>query len=170
MNGGITLKTATTMRQKTTCMRYLLIMVFSVFVFSCDARIDDPIQKASYIYLNKLSEPIRFELYQSVNNSSVEYVLLQGDSIEFSFSGTPGVFPFHGNEIANRLGDSVTLRYERGICNRYVRDKSTGVFGGTGVFDLTSYEDYSLELVNQRSYTLRYFIDEKDFSLAEPCD
>jgi len=158
------------MRQKTTWMRYFLIMVFSVFAFSCDERIDEPIQRASYIYLNKLLEPVRFELYESVNNSSVEYLLMQGDSIEFSFSGTPGVFPFYGNEIANRLGDSVTLRYEKGICNHYVRDKSTGVFGGTGVFDLTSYENYSLELVNQRSYTLMYFIDEKDFLLAEPCD
>jgi len=170
MSKRITLKSASTMEQKTTWMRYLIIGVFSTFVFSCDREIDEPIQKASYIYLNKLSEPIRFELYQSVNNSSVEYVLLQGDSIEFSFSGTPGVFPFYGNEIANRLGDSVTLRYEKGTCNHYVRDKSTGIFGGTGVFDLSSYENYNLELVNQRNYTLRYFIDEKDFSLAVPCD
>jgi hypothetical protein len=170
MNGEITLKIATTRGQKTTWMRYLLIMVFSVFAFSCDERIDEPIQRASYIYLNKLLETVRFKLYESLNNSSVEYVLLQGDSIEFSFSGTPGVFPFYGNEIANRLGDSVTLGYEKGTCNHYVRDKSTGVFGGTGVFDLSSYENYNLELVNQRNYTLRYFIDEKDFSLAEPCD
>jgi len=95
---------------------------------------------------------------------------MQGDSIEFVFSGMPGVFPFHGNEIGNNIGDSVTFRYINGNCNHYKRDKSTGVFGGTGVFDLTSYENYSLELVNQRSYTLLYFIDEKDFLLAEPCD
>jgi len=158
------------MRQKTTWMYYLIVGVFSVFAFSCDERIDEPIQRASYIYLNKLLEPVRFELYNSKDKSSKEFMIMQGDSIEFVFSGMPGVFPFHGNEISNNIGDSVTLRYEKGICNHYVRDKSTGVFGGTGVFDLTSYENYSLELVNQRSYTLKYFIDEKDFLLAEPCD
>lgn len=169
-SGEITLKTATTMRKKTTWMRYLLIGVFSVFAFSCDERIDEPIQRASYIYLNKLLEPVRFELYNSKDKSSKEFMIMQGDSIEFVFSGMPGVFPFHGNEIGNNIGDSVTFRYINGNCNHYKREKSIGIFDGNGVFDLTSYENYSLELVNQRNYTLRYFIDEKDFSRGEPCN
>lgn len=158
------------MERKTIWIIYLIIGVFSVLGFSCEKETGEPIQKVTYVYLNKLPETVRIELYNTENKSSIENVLMQDDSITFVISGTPGAFPFYGNEVANRTGDSVIFRYGNGTCTTYIRGKSTGTFSGTGVFDLTKYENYSAQLVNQKSYTLRYFINEKDYSIAELCE
>lgn len=158
------------MERKTTWIIYLIIGVFSVLNFSCGEESGDPFQKVTYVYLNSLPETIRFELYDTEDNSSIENVLMPGDSILFQITGDPGAFPFFGNEILNRTGDYVVIRYENGTCNTFIRDRSTGTFNGTGVFDLTRYENYSPDLVNQRSYTLRYSINQKDYSIAEQCE
>jgi len=158
------------MERKATWIIYLIIGVFSVLGFSCEKETGEPIQKVTYVYLNKLPEIIRFELYNTEDKLSIENVLEPDDSITFVISGTPGAFPFFGNEASNRTGDSVIFRYENGTCTTFVRDKSTGTFSGTGVFDVAKYENYSVKLASQKSYTLRYLINEKDYSIAEPCE
>lgn len=158
------------MEQKTTWIISLIIGAFFLLAFSCNKdEPDEPIQKATYIYLNKLTDTVRFELYKSEDKSSIEYDLAEGDSITFVFSGTPGVFPFYGDEASNRVGDSVKISFNDGNCTGYKRSKATGTFGGTGVFDRTLYENYRKELVSRNSYTLRYPINEKDYLKSEPC-
>lgn len=158
------------MRQKTAWITYLIIGGISTFIFSCEKEIGEPIQKANYVYVNKLSETVRFELHNIERNSSIEYDIEEGDSLVFAISGTPGAFPFHGNEASNRTGDSIIFRFGNGTCTNYKRDKSTGTFSGTGVFDLTQYKNYTTQLVNEKSYTLRYEIDEKDAAVSKSCE
>lgn len=156
------------MERKTTWIIYLIIGVFSAF--SCAKDSSEPIQEATFVYINKLPETVRFELYNTEDESSIENLLMQEDSITFIISGTPGAFPFYGNEVSNRTGDSVIFRYENGTCSGYKRDKSTGTFSGNGVFDLSKYDNYNVNLVNQKSFTLRYIIDNKDYSTAKLCE
>lgn len=157
------------MKRYTTRISYVIIATFSTSAFSCKKEPDELIQRATYVYVNRLAEPVRFELYNTEDKSSVEYLLKQNDSIEFIVSGIPGVFPFHMNEVFNRTGDSVVFRFGNGLCTSYKREKATGTFGGTGVFDLTKYENYNSQVINQKVYSLRYVIDGKDYLLADNC-
>lgn len=131
---------------------------------------DNTIQKAEYVYRNVTAEDLIMELHNRSKNSSLTYSLPKGDSITFVITGTPGAFPFSENEIENRTADSVVFRFDTGVCISYELNRSSGTFGGEGVFDLTNYENYSQELVNQARYRLEYLIDEDDYSAAESCN
>lgn len=146
-----------------------LAIIFAT-LSSCDRGMVEPIQQGEYIYYNKLAQPLRFELYKTDSNSSIEYVLKANDSITFVVKGDVLAFPFNDTEIENRTGDKVILRFDDGTCTTYVRNRDSGLLDGTGFFNLPLYENYSQELVNQKSYTLRYFINQKDHLLSVNCD
>ena len=154
-------------------MHYLIIGISVSALLStsgCDKGEIDQIQKAEYVYINKLPNSLRFELYDSDLKSSNEFVLESNDSIIFIISGTPMAFPFTENEIQNRTGDSVVFQFDVDKCTRYRRNKDTGTFGGEGVFNLEDYENYTQQLVNQKKYRLIYFINEKDFERSVDCE
>ncbi|WP_143083878.1 hypothetical protein [Flexibacter flexilis] len=77
--------------------------------------------------------------------------------------------PFHGESIGNVIGDTVSISFGENKCTVYFKDFSSGTFGGNGVFSLEEYDNYTKELVNQRSYTLRYSIDSADYKKATTC-
>ena len=157
------------MLQKTTWILYLIIGISFIFSSCKKDEGNEPLQKADYIFKNTISDLIRFELYKSENSSSIEYEIEKGDSIIFYFSGNPGVYPFTGSEASNRSGDSVVIRFQDEKCISYKRNQNSGTFGGDGVFDLTEYDNYSQDLVNQKSYTLLYSIDSIDYKRATIC-
>lgn len=158
--------------QKISIMPYLIIGISLSSLLSisgCDQGEVDHIQQAEYVYVNKSTNSLRFELYNSSSNSSIEFDLKSNDSITFIVSGTPGAFPFTENEIQNRTGDSVIFRLNEDKCTYYTRNSDSGTFGGDGVFNLEEYENYALERVGAKKYRLVYFIDEKDFERSINC-
>lgn len=161
------------MEQKITWMHYLIFGISAIAlvgVSSCDKGETEPIQQGEYVYVNKLAGSLRLELYDSEAKSSFEFVVKSNDSITFIVKGDPGAFPFAENEISNRTGDSIILRFEGNKCTSYTRNTDFGTFGGDGVFNLEDYENYSLPLVNEKKYRLVYFIAEKDFNRALNCE
>jgi hypothetical protein len=160
------------MQQKITWTRFLIIGISSITILSsgsCDKGEIEAIQKAEYIYVNGTGAKLRFELYQSYNGSSIEYYINQNDSVVFLVSGSPGAFPFAENEIGNRTGDSLIIRFEDNKCFYHVRNSDSGTFGGNGVFDMTRYENYSQALINEKQYTLRYIFKHEDYIQAQTC-
>jgi len=173
MLGGITLKTFRTMEQKITWMHYLIVGITICALSSisgCDKGEIDQIQQAEYVYINKLTKSLRFELYNSDFRSSYEFVLKSKDSITFVVSGTPVAFPFADNEIQSRTGDSVVFQFEGGKCIHYIRNKNSGTFGGDGVFNFEDYENYTLKMVGEKKYRLIYHINAKDFQRSINCE
>ena len=162
------------MEQKTIWMPFLIIGI-SLFLLltmsGCDKDdVEDPIQHAEYVYINQFNQTLRFELYDSVSNASQEFDLAINDSIIFKVSGTPGAFPFTDNEVESRTGDAVVINFKDDKCTNYSRNRDSGIFDGDGVFDLSEYENYSKDLVDQNTYRLRYLIGEKDYLLAKDCE
>ncbi len=153
------------MQRKTIWMLFLLIGINGL-VFSCkEDDGQDIIQKADYIYINKLDSPVRLELYK-INQSSKEYTLNKGDSITFVVSREGEAFPFSDNEVNQRTADSVVIRFTDKKCVSYKKNTN---LSGDGVFDLTEYDNYSITLVKQDPYSLRYSIDSTDYLKAKTC-
>ena len=148
-----------TIQRKITWMLFLLVGTNSLIVSCKSDDGQDIIQKANYIYANKLDSPVRLELYSKASQSSKEYTLNEGDSITFVVSREGEAFPFSDNEVNQRTADSVIIRFTDDKCVVY--KKSTNL-SGNGVFELTEYDNYSIELVKQDPYTLRYSIDSTD--------
>jgi hypothetical protein len=149
----------------------LIIGISAVTFFSiigCDHDQTDYIQHAEYVYINKLNQQLRFEIYDTYTKASYEFVLHSQDSVSFFNNDVPVAFPFSGNEVANRIGDSIVFRFNN-KCVHYLRNNYTLPFGGDGVFNLTEYENYSQTLVNQQDYRLVYHIDQKDIERALDC-
>lgn len=119
--------------------------------------------------LNKLNHSLRFEIYDTYTKASYEFVLKSKDSVSFYINDVPAAFPFSGNEVANRIGDSIVFRLNNNKCVGYIRNNNTIPYGGDGVFNLTEYENYSVSLINERSYRLVYNINQKDMDRAIEC-
>ncbi len=167
MNGVITLKTDMTMERKTTWMPFLCIGISIGIFFSCEKDDgQDIIRQATYVYVNKMDDPIRFELYKRTNKSSVEYTLDKEASLVFKVTTEGKAFPFSSQDASDPKGDSLVIRFRGGKCVSYWR---IGEQNGTGVFDLTQYDNYSPELINQDPYTLRYSVDSVDYKKSIPC-
>ncbi|MCZ8355681.1 MAG: hypothetical protein O9340_13160 [Cyclobacteriaceae bacterium] len=160
------------MEQKIIWTHFLIIGISAVTFFSiigCDHGETDYIQRAEYVYMNKLNQQLRFEIYDTYTKASYEFVLHSQDSVSFFNNDVPVAFPFSGNEVANRIGDSIVFRFNNNKCVHYLRNNYTLPFGGDGVFNLTEYENYSQTLVNQQDYRLVYHIDQKDIERAVDC-
>ncbi len=159
-------------QQKTMWMPFLTFGI-NLFLFltinGCGKGEVDSIQQAEYVYVNKSDKALKFELYKSESNGSHEFSLKVKDSITFIVSNFPGAFPFIDTEIQGRTGDSVIIRFEDNKCATYTRNRVSGTFGGNGVFDLSKYENYSQNIVNQKTYRLRYLIDTKDYLMSTDC-
>lgn len=121
------------------------------------------------MYINTFNSSVSLEVYDPAEKASIEYSLQQKDSVVFGYTGSPGVYPFTGNELLHRTGDSVVIKFANNTCISYKRNQLSGTFGGDGIFNLEEYDNYSKDLVNQRSYTLRYSIDSTDYKKATPC-
>ena len=166
--GKLTLKTDTTMEQKINWMRFLIIGISLIFS-SCGEGIIEYSQTANYIYINKHSEEVTLRLkapnYPNATKLKYRlYSLKPNDSIYFTTSGSPSAYPFSG-------GDVFTIKYQNKKCTQYKQmGHIVGGVGGNGVFNLKNYDNYSIELVQQRKYTLRYLIDKKDYAAAKDCE
>jgi hypothetical protein len=157
------------MQQKTTYLIFLFIGGIEMGLVSC-REIVEPVQQATFVYINKLAKPIVFKLTDSKRNVSWEAVITSGDSLLFNVQGNPGALPFSENESEKRIGDLVTINLGNGKCTKYSKDLSSGTFDGTGVFKLSNYNNYSKELINSKKYRLIYFISEKDMIIAQNCN
>ena len=125
-----------------------------------------PIKTATYVYYNKMAESIQLEIKNGNMSTFVEIKSL--DSALFIQEGElPN--PFHGKTSGNIVGDSTLIIFNKIKCTSYSKDFSSGTYDGTGVFNLKEYDNYSQDLVNQKSYTLRYTIDSTDYKKAVPC-
>jgi hypothetical protein len=155
------------MERKTIWTRFLLIGISISMSFSCEKDdAGDIIQQATYVYANTLADSIRFELYERRNKSSVGYTLGKGDSLVTKVTKEGEAFPFSSQDASDLTGDSLVIRFKDGKCVSYRR---IGEYTGTGVFDLTQYDNYSPEIIKQDPYTLRYSIDSVDYRKALPC-
>ncbi|SFC02067.1 hypothetical protein SAMN05421780_102297 [Flexibacter flexilis DSM 6793] len=149
---------------------WMLSLIIGISLVSCKkGEGDEPVGKANYVYFNTFSSPIDLEIYDPEKKSSIQYPLGYKDSVVFSYSGSPSVYPFLGNELLHRTGDSVVIKFANNTCISYKRKYTSGPFLGNGVFNLEEYDNYTKDLVNQRSYTLRYSIDSADYKKATTC-
>lgn len=170
MDGKKTLKTDTTMLQKTNWMRYLIIGISLLILSnSCKKRVGISIQRAIYTYHNSLSDTVRMEIYDGFSKSSSEYVILPSASRSFISEGEGFAFPFNGGNTDSPQGDSIILRFND-RCTTYLYDRiNIANRNGSGIYNLTEYDNYSLGLVNQESYELFYSIDSTDYKRSVPC-
>lgn len=156
------------MQQKIIWMRYLTIGISLAFV-SCKKEVGEPIQKANYIYKNITDSILKIEFHSLSNNQYLTEVLDIGDSVVITNSGTPGAFPFKNTQNGGPNSDSVIFRFKANKCLTYVLSNDDGSKPNVGIFNLKEYDNYSQDLVNQKSYTLRYTIDSTDYKKAVPC-
>lgn len=155
------------MQQKTTYLIFLFIGgIFEILLFACKT-IVDPVQIGTFVYVNKLSFPIKLKITDTYSKTSSEYEIASRDSLSFTDYGDVIAVPF--NAVAG-TGDLVTLNFGNGKCTKYNRDRTSGKSDGTGMFKFSQYENFSTKLLAEKSFTLRYFINEKDFSIAQKCD
>jgi hypothetical protein len=151
------------MKQKITYLIFLFLgAICEILLVSCKTIID-PIQVGTFVYVNKLSFPIKLKITNTYtyNKVSTEYEVASGDSLSFTDYGDVIAVPFNA---VNALGDLVTLNFGNGKCTKYNRDD------GIGVFKFSQYENYTAKLRDEKYFTLRYFINEKDFSVAQNCN
>jgi hypothetical protein len=151
-------------------LKIFLCVGFIKFGFIACKKIVEPIQQATFVYVNKLSNPVVFKLTDTNRNISWEAKMASGDSLLFKVQGSPGALPFSENEIEKRTGDLITINFGNGKCTKYSKDISSGTFGGTGVFKLNNYQNFSQEIVNSKKYTLRYYISDVDLKIAQNCN
>lgn len=155
------------MKRKITSVVYLIIGISIVFSFetSCGKKIVEPFQQATYVYKNNWESPVYLELRK--NKGIISTFLKKGDSVSFVVGGDIA-YPFRGSSVSSSA-DSVVLRFQGDRCTTYFLDRSSGTFGGEGVFNLKEYDKYSTELISQRNYTLNYSIDSADYKRSVAC-
>lgn len=149
-----------------------LIIGISILILSNSCkkeRIEIGLQSATYTYYNTFSDFVRIEIYDIFSQSSSEYTILPFDSISFIEKQEGLTYPFRGSLPESINGDSVVIRF-KDKCTIYRFDNSSGTYGGNGVFDLTEYDNYSLDLSNQKSYELFYSIDSIDYKRGSICN
>jgi hypothetical protein len=149
-------------------MRYLTIGI-SLASLSCKKEVGEPLQQATYIYKNMTDSILKIEFHSKSNNQYLTKVLNIMDSIEITSSGSPGAFPFRNTQNGGYNSDSIIFRFKSNKCITNVLSSDEGIKANTGVFNLKEYDNYSQNLVNQKSYTLRYTIDSTDYKKAVPC-
>lgn len=159
------------MQQKTIFRIFLIIGINTMLLSTgCKKEPNEPlIQTATYSYKNELRESVKFEIHNLNAESYISYTVNNGDSIVFTEKMEGLARPFAGSVSGGAQGDSVIIKFADGKCISYKVDYSTGTFGGTGVFDLSKYENYSQELISQRTYSLDYIIDSTDYKLSILC-
>lgn len=149
-------------------MKQLVIISMILLSMSCK-KIVDPIQLGTFVYVNKLSFPIKLKVTDTntYNKVSTEYEIASSDSLSFVVKGDVIAVPF---DAVNGTGDLVTINFGNRKCTKYNRYLPSGTSDDLGVFKFSQYENYSTKLITEKSFTLRYFINEKDYSIAQNCD
>lgn len=160
-----------TTQQKTTSKLFLLIGI-NLLVCSCGRTIVDPAQSAEYTYVNKLEQSVTLEIFSKAKKIPVQ--LAKGESLKVSvFNADVSAFPFIGSQVQGIdeivYTDSLKIVFPDNKCVTYYSTISPGLRGGEGVFDLKSYDNYSIETISKRSYSLTYSISQKDLAKAKAC-
>lgn len=152
------------MVQKITWM--LCFSIGTLSLTSCKTRVEPPIRTGTYIYINKSGQEIKIEAHR--DNIYTSRTVQNNDSTTYV---TSSELPFPNFEISADIDKYVIIKFADGNCTEYK-------YGGTGeseqqkaggVFNHKDYDNYSQDLVNQKSYTLRYTIDSTDYKKAIPC-
>lgn len=159
---------------KTTWMLSLIIGISLMLVMSACSVTDNDlhISNATYFYVNSLASNVAIEIYRQ---GDYNYRLIRsGDSLAVTASSDGDLFPFMYSDITpvtNTRADSIIIKFADNQCVRYIfrGESETAQQLSGGVFNLEEYDNYTKELVNQRSYTLRYSIDSADYKKATTC-
>lgn len=141
-----------------------LISILSLV--GCKEKEVEPVQSATYVYENTFSDPIEFTLSNDVSNKT--FTIPSKTSIKLLYRGSPGAYPFQGDGNVQEA-NKVTVKFPNNKCISYNLDRSTGTLGGSGVFDLKEYKNYSIKTVQESKYELTYSIDNEDLDRAITC-
>ena len=137
--------------------------------FLAKKEVNDPIQKATYIYKNMTDSILKIEFHSLSNNQYLVETINIGDSIVTTNLGSPAAFPFKNVQNGDLNSDSIIFKFKGNKCVNYVLSHDEGVKPNLGIFNLKEYDNYSQNLVNQKSYTLLYSIDSIDYKRATTC-
>jgi hypothetical protein len=135
---------------------------------SCGKKtVEPPIRTGSYVYINKYGIDIEIVARRD-DNVTTSRKIKNNDSTTYIASGE---LPFPNFELSADFKQYATINFLDGNCTEYEyfgTGDSEQIKSG-GVYNHKEYDNYSQELVNQKSYTLRYTIDSTDYKKAVPC-
>ncbi len=148
------------MEQKTTWMRYLLIGISSIIIFAlsgCSKTIIGPLKTVSYIYRNDSNTDLIMKVYNYSGGliNSFEIASNQEIITNTTMAEGPALFSFDSN--VNSIGVSIVVEFKTMKCLFYTKN------GIDKIFDITQYDNYSIDLLNQNKYSLRFSFNESDF-------
>lgn len=162
------------MLQKTTWTHYLIIGI-SVLIFSsvisCDKGEVDERHTATFIYKNNSGKNLIMKVFNTSSGISEEYSIDIDESKPIICKGNPNTAPFFS--VDNSLiGDSLVIIFEDNKCITFTREINDGVVAneGTGLFNIQNYDDYNIETVNKKNYTLYYTIGTELYNSATNCN
>ncbi|MFN8438894.1 MAG: hypothetical protein U0V72_14895 [Cytophagales bacterium] len=153
------------MVQKITWM--LCFSIGTLSLISCGKKtVEPPIRTGTYVYINKSGQDIVIEAYR--DNVGTVRKVKNNDSTFYIASGE---LPFPNFDLSADFNQYVIVKFDDGNCTEYkflgTSDSEQAMAGG--VYNHKEYDNYSQDLVNQKSYTLRYTIDSTDYKKAVPC-
>ena len=161
------------MQQKTIWMRFLIFGI-SLFQFlihiSCDGT-DNGKKSGTYIYTNNSPQNLILKISKS-DTEFQEFEINIGESKTFISRGEDGNFPFFSIDGSVIVADSAILHFNDNKCIVFSRDNTDGIIleEGTGMFNVTNYDDYTPDIVNSKNFTLHYTITESMYDTATPCE
>ena len=166
-HGKLTLKTFTTMQQKTIWMLFLIIGI-SVLFNSCSTRDIDTIKNVTYIYKNGTAYDLVLEVYDN-GVKFKSFSISPNKEVETGTSRDESPIPFLFYEPTMKYGDSVVIRFSNNHCLSYSRKSGSGSLGDK-IFDYREYDNYTPDLENKSKYTLYYTITEDDYNESVDCE
>ena len=167
------------MQQKTIWMRYLIIGISLMSLFSVSRCKTNPVEPtiltSNFVYINNTTESIDMSIYDrdlSFYREELVFSIFKiqsKDSVKFQMKGEgEGIFPFYLPDVGSISGDSAVISNGDKCIINYTKFK--GIRDGNGVFHLANYDNYSTELINEPNPTFYYTFDTEDFDKASNCE
>ena len=153
------------MQQKITWM--LCFSIGALSITSCGKKTTEPpIRTGTYVYINNFSQDI--EIVANRDNITTSRKIKINESTTYIASGE---LPFPNFELSADFKQYVTIKFSDSNCTKYeyFGTSDSEQMKSGGVYNHKEYENYSQDLVNQKSYTLGYIIDSTDYKKAKPC-
>ena len=154
------------MEQKTIWKVFLIIGISLAILTSCGKKIVDPPEPTVQFksaYINGANSNLRMLLINADNDTINSYYIQTNDTLflDMEYSSSIKLFQFENNKAKK-----VILKFSDNKCLVY---SETSEPQGK-IFDITKYDNYSQELIQNPPFILYYKITESEHSLATDCN
>lgn len=151
------------MTQKIIWMLFLIFGSFITFI-GCNSVNDiEKVKTVKYIYKNESGVDLIMYVYNEKKELLKTFTIPNGNQIlsNITREEVPSLFYFDNKE--DKIGVSVDIRFVGDKCLYYSKNSNDKIF------NISLYDNYSEDLINNNNYTLYYTIKPLDYTYSIKC-